>query len=499
MPKLQIIGPADPVNLPTASPESFGAGVGRAMQETGRVGQALGQVLQQVADSKAKSAAAVYEQELGAAAEQISLDPDIESRSQKFEAAQRKLQEKYRPKLGARGTFDSMAGMATMELRTRFDHKTMLDGIDEARRNTEINIGHKAMKAATAESDQEVVTLFQEIQNDLNEGSLYLTPAQKTQMFQASMGDSIRAMADTNPKRALEWIDRVGTMLPPEVLSVYRSEAIINIKQSAAALVAEQEAAQKALEDAEKARRKAAGEELVAMDADGTLTVGAVSERIKRGDLSEAQGRLWLDRARQGPEGSGGGGIDRDLYVQYSEAADRGESIEEQVNTAYASGRLGKTEHDALISRRRDVVFKEPRKAILGTLDPKNFGVNAARMGMPELRSDALLAFDRWQRANPDASIEQAEDKAQQLIKNALGTGTRNRNAKSLATTSGLGIGKRIETLEDVTQAARGLKAKRDSGVMKHDQYENEMVKLQELKQAIEAEAALGASGGGDQ
>lgn len=494
MPKLQIIGPADPVNLPNASPESFGAGVGRAMQETGRVGQALGQVLQQVADSKAKSAAAGYESELGSVAEQIALDPDIEGRGQKFDSAQRKLHEKYRPKLGARSTFDSAAGMATMELRTRFDHKTMLDGISEARRNTEINIGHKAMKAATAESDQEVVTLFQEIQNDLNEGSLYLTPAQKTQMFQSSMGQSIRAMADTNPKRALEWIDRVGTMMPPEVLAVYRSEAVTNIKQSAAALVAEQEANQKALELAEKERSKAAGLKLVEADAAGALTPGMVQSEIKSGNLTEAQGRLWLDRARNGPEGSGGGGIDRDLYVRLSEAADRGESVSEDVNDAYLAGRIGKTEHDALINRRGDVVFKEPRKAILGTLDPKNFGVNAAKMNMPELRSDALLAFDRWQRNNPDASIESAEDKAQSLIKTALGTGKRNRSAKNLGSAGGLGFGKRIETIDDVRQAASNLKSKLDKGDIKQDRYETMMLELRELKQAIEADAALGGS-----
>lgn len=491
MPKLQIIGPADPVNLPTASPESFGAGIGRAMQETGRVGQALGQVLQQVADSKAKSSAAAYEQELGSVAEQISLDPDIEGRGRKFESAQRKLQEKYRPKLGNRGLYDSASGMATMELRSRFDHKTMLDGIDEARRNTEINIGHKAMKAATAESDEEVVTLFQEIQNDLNEGSLYLTPAQQTQMFQNSMGASIRAMADTNPKRALEWIGRVGTMLPPEVLAVYRSEAITNIKMSAAAAVAEEEAGRKAIERAEKDRSKAAGRELVALDAAGALTVGDVTSRIRSGALSEEKGRLWLDRARNPSEG-GSGGIDRDLYVKLSEAADRGDSVSDEVNDAYLSGKIGKTEHDALINRRGDVVFSEPRKAILGTLDPKNFGPNAARMGMPELRSDSLLAFDRWQRNNPDATIEQAEDKAQQLIKSALGTGKQNKNAKSLATIGGLGSGKRIETQEDVDKVAKGLRDKLTAGIIKQDRYDDEMLKLDEVAQSLDADSALG-------
>ena len=494
MPKLQIIGPPDPVNLPNASPESFGAGVGRAMQETGRVGQALGQVLQQVAESKAKSAASAYEQELGAAAEQIFLDPDIEGRGQKFESVQRKLSEKYRPKFGARSAFDSAAGMATQELRTRFDHKTMLDGIDEARRNTEITIGHKAMKAATAESDQEVVTQFQEIQNDLNEGSLYLTPAQKTQMFQSAMGQSIRAMADTNPKRALEWINRVGTMLPPEVLSVYRSEAIINIKQAAAAEVAAQEANQKALIAAEKERYKAAGQKLLEADAAGALTPAMVQAEIKAGNLPSVQGRQWLDRARNGPDGGGGGSLDRDLYVQLSEAADRGESISDQVNDANLGGRLGKTEHDALINRRKDVVFSEPRKSILGTLDPKNFGANAPRMGMPELRANALLAFDRWQRSNPDASITDAENKAQELIKSALGAGKRNRNAKALATVGGLGAGKRIETQEDVDKVAKGLRDKLKAGIITQEKYDDEMLKLDDVAQGIEADAAMGGT-----
>lgn len=240
MPKLQIIGPADPVNLPNASPESFGAGVGRAMQETGRVGQALGQVLQQVIDSKAKSAAVQYEQELSAAANEISLDPDITKRGEKFEAAQRSLQERYRPKLGNRGLYDSTVGLATMELRTKFDHKTMLDGIEESVRNTEMTVQHKALKAATAESEEEMLTLFQEIQNDLKAGELYLTPGQQDQMFQKSIGIAVRAMVDNDPQRALDVIDKFGTYLEPAAISVWKKEAALNLKAAQEQGAAEQ-------------------------------------------------------------------------------------------------------------------------------------------------------------------------------------------------------------------------------------------------------------------
>lgn len=494
MPKLQIIGPADPVNLPNASPESFGAGVGRAMQETGRVGQALGQVLQQVIDSKAKSAAVQYEQELSAAANEISLDPDITKRGEKFEAAQRSLQERYRPKLGARGTFDSAAGMATMELRTKFDHKTMVDGIGEARRNTEINIGYKAMKAATAETDQEVATLFQEIQNDLTEGSLYLTPAQQTQMFQKSMGDSIRAMADTNPKRALQWIDRVGPMLGPEVTAVYRGEAITNIRQAAAAEVAEQEAAQKRIDLAEKMRSKAAGRELIQMEADGNLTVGAVRARIKSGELSEERGRLWLDRAKdQAGGGDGGSRENRQRYVELREASDRGEDISEASEAAYIAGEISKTDWDSLNDDRSDVVFKEPRKSILGTLDPKNFGASAARMNMPQLRSDAILAFDRWKRANPDASIEQAEDKAKALIDGALKSGNQTKAARNLAPLAGI-QGRPIKTQEEVDKALRTLNERFQRGEISQTMFEQKLTELDEVSQSIEADAL--ANGG---
>lgn len=407
MPRLQIIGAADSVSLPNATPEAFGAGVGRAMQETGRVGQALGQVLQQVAESKAKSSAAAYERDLGAAADQILLDPDIESRGKKFESVQRKLQEQYRPKLGARGAYDAAAGSATIELRTRFDHKTMLDGIDEARRNTEITIGHKALKAATSDTDEEVGTLFQEIQNDLAQGSLYLTPAQQTQMLQGAIGQGLRAMTDTNPKRALEWIGRAGTLLPPEVIAVYREEALTNIRQSAALERARADDEYKTRIRAEKESSAAAEERLMDLEQSGDLTLDAV--RAEK-DLSPTAYGRWK---RLATGDKSGGGSKPEVYISLSDAAAAGEDVVEDANTALTNGDISRSERDSIVKTSRDERFMEPRKSVLGALKALEQKFPTKYSGVT---AKGLAEFDAWVAENRGASRTQSDAKAMEII-----------------------------------------------------------------------------------
>lgn len=475
MPRLQIIGPADPVNLPNASPESFGAGVGRAMQETGRVGQALGQVLQQVADSKAKSSAAAYERDLGAAADQILLDPDIESRGQKFDAVQRKLQEKYRPKLGARGTFDSAAGMATMELRTKFDHKTMIDGIDEARRNTEITIGHKALKAATAATDEEVGTLFQEIQNDLAEGGLYLTPAQQTQMLQGAMGQGLRAMTDTNPKRALEWIDRAGTLLPPEVIAVYREEALTNIRQSAALKRAQAKEDYDLRIRAEKEASAAAEERLMDLEQSGDLTLDAV--RAER-DLSPTAYGRWK---RLATGDKSGGGSKPEVYIDLSDRAAAGEDVVEDANTALTDGNISRTERDAIVKTSREGRFAEPRKSVLGALKT----IEERRPSAVGVTGLGLSQYDQWVADNRGATRSEADAKAAEIIgelrsyKNPAG------KTPPLA---GAANSRPIDSTEAINAELKKARDDLRKGLIDSATFNRRMTELQEMQLELDAE-----------
>lgn len=494
MPRLLLAEPQALAQMPSSNPNVYGAQIGAQMQETGRLTQALGQVLNEYADSQSRTAAIRYEQDLKAGADEISRDPDIAGRSQKLDDLANKLRSAYTPKLGNRNEYESRVGFATNDVRLSLMSKTKDDATAEIRLGAEQEATFRVQQAAATGDDQEIGIALVEAQNAFDDARLAYTPNQRMAAFQKVAGEGIRTLADTNPKIALKYIDQIGPMLGPEVQAVYREEAMTNIRQAAAAQVAEDDRLYKLNERAEKERSEQAETDLVQLDAAGSLTAGEVNRQIQSGALSPAAGRRWLAHVRKGPDGAGGGSLDRDLYVRLSEAADRGESITDEVNQAYLDLKIGKPEHDALVGRRSDVVFKEPRKAILGALDPKAYGMQAEKMRMPELRADAVLAYDRWVRSNPDASIEQAEEKAQELIKAKLSTGKRNKTAKSLAFTSGLGNGKRIETQEDVDAAAVGLRKKLESGGMKQDQYDAEMLKLDDLAQSIEADAKMGGT-----
>lgn len=409
MPRLLVQEAASPVGQRLASPDAFGAGVGRAAQQTGQVAQALGEVMNQYAESQGRASSIRYQQELEAEANRIALDPDIAGRPAKFEEAQRRLIGKHRPKIGGRMTYDQRSEFATQELRTDFTHRTALDGIKESRLNTDLEVQHSMMKMARAQSTEEVGRYMLEAREAIQASDLLYTPNEMTAKIQAAFGNGIRAMADVNPSLALKVIDDFGPMLGPEVTAVYREEAISNIRQGIAAENAAAREEDRLKTKAEKEASDAAEDELFELEIGGGLTVGAVAAAKDR--LSPTAQRRWLDRAK----GKGGdAAADPDTYMSLTDRAEAGEDIREDATLAASSGRITATQRNALLKTSRDQRFKPGRDAIKDALDP---GATRTDFDMGTKRANALLEYDEWVKENPKATYEEATSKAHELIR----------------------------------------------------------------------------------
>lgn len=471
MPRLIVQDAPAPVGQRPASPDSFGAGAGRAMQQTGQVAQALGEVMNQYAESQGRAQAIRYEQELEAEANRISLDPDIAGRGAKFEQAQRRLADRFRPKIGGRATFDQRSDFATRAIRSGFDHRTATDGIRESRLNTDLEVTASMMRMARAESTEDVGAAMLEAREALQSSSLFYTPAEQTRKIQDAYGAGIRAMADTNPVLALKVIDDFGPMLGPEVTAVYREEAIGNIRQRVAIENAERVESERLAKQAAKAASDQAEDELFDLQVSGGLTLGAVAEAKDR--LSPVAQRRWYDRAK----GKGGdGAADPDVFMSLTDRADAGEDIKKDATEAAAAGLITAVQRNALVKTSRDARFKPGRVEISRTLDP---GILTSDMDMRAKRANAITAYDEWVKDNPTATYDEAMGKARELIRVGV--------ARAVG-------GASLKTVDDVVAEMEKLDAQR--ALLPPDVYTQKIKRLNERRKEIEALDAIEAAGG---
>lgn len=483
MPKLIVQDLPAPANLPTASPSSFGAGVGQAMQQTGRVAQALGQVLDEVAASNARANATRYETDLQTEMQKIALDPDIAGRQAKFDDVQRKVYERHRPRFGAAAVYDQRTAMAGADLRSRFQYQTMLDGIKEARLNTQLEVDHKALKAAQAETDEETLGYFAQIREDLSDASLYMTPAEQTSALQDAVGTGVRAMVDTNPKRALGIIDSMGSILKPEVLSVYRDEAVAAIKQSAAEEVARSNQLRIDAERAEKMRSDAAEDELATIDAEGVLSIDAVKRYMPM--LSPDAKRRWIDRARSGNAGSSSTQNPR-VYVDLTKRADGGEDVTEATNSAYLAGEITKSDRDSILKTSRDTRIGAARKFISTSLDANAF---PGDMFAGTMEAQALQYFDAWAKDHPEATAEEAMMTARRQVSGVLAARPGGDVAAGLIRPVGAVVKPDDPRTVDIDATKAELSRLLQTGELDASSFAQEAVKLKRISDAQDARA----------
>ncbi len=480
MPKLLIENPAQPAGAQLGSPASFGATQAVAMQNTGRVAQALGQVLQEHAKVNAKTRAIQFEKELEAEAAKISMDPDIQSRNSQFRKAQKRLLETYRPKHFSRADYDRESSISARRIASQFQMKTMEDSTYEMRLEVKLEITSMMMKAAKSEDDAEIAALFEEARVALSDANLFMTPNQQTEALQEAIGEGIRAMSDLQPERALKWIERLGSVLGSEVTSVYRGEALTTIRQNAAAEAAKAREDRTSRINAENDASRAAEERLMEIERSGGLTLDAV--RAQQGLSSSAYAR-WKRLATGGAKSSGS---DAQTYIELSDLANAGEDVVEEANEALTSGRISRTERDSIVKTSREGRFSEPRKSILGTL-------KKIEEFQPTKRSGAVLGglseFDEWTRENPGATRTQADQKARELID----TWSKFKQPDSVPKPTANGA-RPLDSKEAIASELRSLDQRRKMNLIPQSEYDQRRSELFEASKDLITNSQGGAA-----
>lgn len=473
MPRLLVEAPPEVIAQPRATPAAFGAQVGAEMAYMGRQSQALGQVIDHYVESDARARAVHYETALSAEMQALSLDPDIEGRGAKFEAVQRRLFDQYRPKRGGQGTYDAKAGLVTMDLGSRFQHQTAVDGIAEMRRNTALEANHFAMRAAMADDDQEAATFFMQARESIDSSANFFTKAEREEALQKTVGDGIRAMTDTNPQLALSMIDRFGDQLAPEVTAVYRGQALATIRSNAAAVVAGAREKRQAEIDARTDASRAAEDRLMDLEQDGKLTLEAV--RAEKDLDSTAYGR-WK---RMATGDKSGGGSNPKVYIDLSDRANAGEDVVEAANTALTDGSISRTERDAIVKTSRDERFNEPRKSVLGALK----AIEERRPSMAGVTGNGLAKFDAWVKDNPAASRTDADARASEIIAESKSFKTPEAKAKPAAAPL---TGRPLDSMDAIRAEAKNIADRRRLNLITEEEFRRRQNDLREAQQALE-------------
>ena len=216
MPRLFVAEPQPLARMPQSNPNVYGAQIGAEMEHTGRLTQALGQVLNEYADSQSRAAAVHYEQDLKAAAIEISRDPDIAGRGDKFDVIQKQIFDARTPKLGNRNEYEARAGLATNDVRNYLIEKTHNDATTEMRANNDLELDHYATKAANAGSMEESISYLRQAEESAGSAGLYRTPSEIEAKAQETLTHTIGLAALKNPALASSLYDSLGHMLTPE-------------------------------------------------------------------------------------------------------------------------------------------------------------------------------------------------------------------------------------------------------------------------------------------
>jgi hypothetical protein len=164
-----------------------------------------------------------------------------------------------------------------------------------------------------------------------------------------------------------------------------------------------------------------AGDEASRRLSDQAASSGVTVEEVTqfRSVLSPDEYRQWLGIAQGGGRirEPGGGGVNAAVYTDLYDRAARGEDVAEEAKAAFLSGAFGKTEHDGLRAMSATARYN----------DARTYLSEALRVGEavqdPTARYRSATArsfFEDWIAAHPEASREEAQAKAQQLVEDAL-------------------------------------------------------------------------------
>ena len=423
MPRLEVREEPRSPAQPTARPRDFGAGVGVAAQQLGGQIQALGQTLEASSRERARRRAVEYRTALQNEANSIALDPDLEGRGRKFQEAQQRLLEEFRPSAltGSPQDFDFAAGITGDQIGGDLSQQTARDSIDRGIADNDFRVRELVDAAALADNQDDRALLVVEGELALAESleSGLRTQRQHDvalQKFHRDVsGAVLRKFQNDNPAGGLDFVQSDEFLGTEEEREVWRGRMISEIRaglraEESEAIIAEKAQVQQAKLDEQAARKRL---HLILADRTRVLTVEDV---LAEPSLSPEREQKYLGIAQAGGRIREPSQPNPAIYLDLSRRARRGEDVVDEAYTAYENEQLPLVNSEAIAAMSRDARFGDAADRIDRALDP-------GLMGDPFLQSkrdQALQVFDEWMRDHEGATREEAMKKADELIQGGL-------------------------------------------------------------------------------
>jgi hypothetical protein len=456
----------------------------------------LGKLWITSSEARARAAAVQYDSELATETQRIlyptpeeamSLsdeDRSLPRRLERFDQVKKDLVSKYRPTglTGSPAVFDLRASASDAEHAGRLRSVSYADAMDDIKNGAEIERTAVERKIATAETPEELAIALGEGVHLADElvANGAMRPADAQLFKQKGLENAFGMMVKVNPIKAFEFVDDMP--FDDATKKLYKAQAITELGQLASA-----ERTQRRQEEADRDRAENQIsddlEESMLLDAEsGTLTADEV--RANRELLSTGAVRRLLKSI--GGEG-GSGKLNRDVYDSLSTAVMDGDPVDESIRDAFANSDIGKTERDSLLSLSRTRRFVDTRKYIDTAFSSDKFDFTSQGK-----KVQALQYFDDWVDKHPNASREEARDKANQLI--ASGDDGIAEPTRSLLRPLGAIPMPGDPKYLDLNASKLKLEYMRASGELTQDEYEEERKKLGRFATAQKAAIARAAS-----
>lgn len=425
MPKLIVEQPATPTGLPRADSRVFGGGAAQGLGQLGRTVSRSAEILNAASDARGSINATRYRLEYEQAAQEILTNPNnLYERDSLLADARRKLVAKHRGKIGT-VAFDREAGLIDRQVSGFVTNRTNLEAIEQAQADTIDKLDELADRWAQASGDLEEQSLVEQMASNRIEA------AHTSGIIGDDLGREYLERFDQRRGRAMftrllrEDPGKAARILSQPVDGFDEIQRQEMLTQSLRAYQSRLKAERQAIEDAERAEKDAfklqAAEierDFIEADAAGTLTVPMVTSQVD--NLSPDVGRQWLDRARGGGEG-GSSKRNPSVWLDLDTRARAGDpTVEEDANRAYRMGEITQADYRSIVDDDLSARHGDPKRRLLQSFDTGATILDgAAASALAARRDRAIDDLEVWLKANPEASREDAMERARHISKTA--------------------------------------------------------------------------------
>jgi len=466
------------INVPSGA---FGGAVGQGLQELGSgiadFGASIAKVSQAAQDARrataVKSATARATADLKAFVLDLEQDPDYQSYPDKFKARAEAALEAYGADLDDRGKAEFRSNFEAMALGQAYDARRLANKrvVDAATADLDTSLDTFAGVAAGAsrpeDHDLAVAQAIGTIDDAAAGGIISAEEAGKRKRTFAGRLDEVEAMQQISADP-----DRAATMLvDPELfpnLDEKRRQTLLDTATRRSDALATKRRAEAERQDklAEK-RMKEDGDALLKTFYDSDSPSAAQLDALKNHpgvSPAEYKGAVKL---LEGGSKEDDTGFLLDVIPRLHT-----EDISRDLSEGLAAGKLKSDTYRTLMNQNKAALaddrpaspYKSGRDYVSNGLDPGQLGADPfVRAALTAAQTDALVDYDTWAAAHPDATFEQSIEQAR-AIRSQYQNVAFDQMSLALPRPRGFAGSKRDVTIEHVNAARRDLARRIQSG-----------------------------------